>query len=106
VTDVWTDGLIDMCIPVYQLHLKRRGYSIFSIVQPPQEPENVADDHREQIINNLSDEDIPILRCGFTNSIIISLCLIKWSNQMCDGRLDGRTDRHVHPSTSTPLKAF
>jgi hypothetical protein len=28
-------------------------------VQPPQEPENVADDHREQIINNLSDEDIP-----------------------------------------------
>jgi hypothetical protein len=27
-------------------------------VQPPQEPENVADDHREQIINNLSDEDI------------------------------------------------
>jgi hypothetical protein len=29
VTDVWTDGLIDMCIPVYQLHLKRRGYSIF-----------------------------------------------------------------------------
>ena len=29
-------------------------------VQPPQEPENVADDHREQIINNLSDEDIPL----------------------------------------------
>jgi hypothetical protein len=28
-------------------------------VQPPQESENVADDHREQIINNLSDEDIP-----------------------------------------------
>ena len=27
-------------------------------IQPPQEPENVADDHREQIINNLSDEDI------------------------------------------------
>jgi hypothetical protein len=26
---------------------------------------------------------------GFTNSIIISLCLIKSSNQMCDGRLDG-----------------
>jgi hypothetical protein len=23
------DGLIDMCIPVYQLYLKRRGYSIF-----------------------------------------------------------------------------
>jgi hypothetical protein len=42
---------------------------------------------------------------GFTNSIIISLCLIKSSNQMCDGRLDGRTDRHVHPSISTPLKA-
>ena len=35
---------------------------------------------------------------GFTNSIIISLCLIKSSNQMCDGRLDGRTDRHVHPN--------
>jgi hypothetical protein len=29
-------------------------------VQPPQEPENVADDHWEQIINNLSDEDIPL----------------------------------------------
>jgi hypothetical protein len=29
-------------------------------VQPPQEPENVADDHREQIINNPSDEDIPL----------------------------------------------
>lgn len=29
-------------------------------VQPPQEPDNVADDHREQIINNLSDEDIPL----------------------------------------------
>ena len=29
-------------------------------VQPPQESENVADDHREQIINNLSDEDIPL----------------------------------------------
>ena len=29
-------------------------------VQPPQEPENVADDHREQIINNLSVEDIPL----------------------------------------------
>ena len=29
-------------------------------VQPSQEPENVADDHREQIINNLSDEDIPL----------------------------------------------
>ena len=29
-------------------------------VQPPQEPENVADDHREQIISNLSDEDIPL----------------------------------------------
>jgi hypothetical protein len=28
-------------------------------VQPPQEPENVAEDHREQIINNLSDENIP-----------------------------------------------
>ena len=42
---------------------------------------------------------------GFTNSIIISLCLIKSSNQMCDGRLDGRTDRHVHPSISTPLEA-
>ena len=27
-------------------------------IQPSQEPENVADDHREQIINNLSDEDI------------------------------------------------
>jgi hypothetical protein len=25
---------------------------------------------------------------GFTNSIIISLCLIKSSNQMCDGRLE------------------
>jgi hypothetical protein len=42
---------------------------------------------------------------GFTNSIIISLCSIKSSNQMCDGRLNGRTDRHVHPSLSTPLKA-
>ena len=42
---------------------------------------------------------------GFTNSIIISLCFIKSSNQMCDGRLDGRTDRHMHPSISTPLKA-
>ena len=42
---------------------------------------------------------------GFTNSIIISLCLIMSSNQMCDGRLDGRTDRHVHPSISTLLKA-
>ena len=42
---------------------------------------------------------------GFTNSIIISLCLIRSSNQMCDGCLDGRTDRHVHPSISTPLKA-
>jgi hypothetical protein len=31
--------------------------------------------------------------------------LIKSSNQMCDGRLDGRTDRHVHPSISTLLKA-
>jgi hypothetical protein len=40
---------------------------------------------------------------GFTNSIIISLCLIKSSNQMCDGRLDGRTDKDVHPSISTPL---
>ena len=29
-------------------------------IQPPQEPENVADDHREQIINNLSGEDIPL----------------------------------------------
>jgi hypothetical protein len=29
-------------------------------VQPSQEPENVADDHREQSINNLSDEDIPL----------------------------------------------
>jgi hypothetical protein len=29
-------------------------------VQPPQEPENVADVHREQIINNLSNEDIPL----------------------------------------------
>ena len=29
-------------------------------VQPLQEPENVADDHREQIISNLSDEDIPL----------------------------------------------
>ena len=29
-------------------------------IQPPQEPENVADDHREQIINNLSVEDIPL----------------------------------------------
>jgi hypothetical protein len=29
-------------------------------VQPPQEPENVSDDHREQIINNLSDEYIPL----------------------------------------------
>ena len=38
---------------------------------------------------------------GFTNSIIISLCLIKSSNQMCDGR----TDRRVHPSISTPLEA-
>jgi hypothetical protein len=28
--------------------------------QPPQEPANAADDHREQIINNLSDEDIPL----------------------------------------------
>ena len=29
-------------------------------VQPSQEPENVADHHREQVINNLSDEDIPL----------------------------------------------
>ena len=29
-------------------------------VQPPQEPENVADVHREQIINNLPNEDIPL----------------------------------------------
>ena len=29
-------------------------------VQPPQELENVADVHREQIINNLSNEDIPL----------------------------------------------
>jgi hypothetical protein len=29
-------------------------------VQPPQEPDNVADDHWEQIIDNLSDEDIPL----------------------------------------------
>ena len=29
-------------------------------VQPPQEPKNVADDHWEQIIDNLSDEDIPL----------------------------------------------
>ena len=29
-------------------------------VQPPQEPDNIADDHWEQIIDNLSDEDIPL----------------------------------------------
>ena len=29
-------------------------------VQPPQEPENVVDNHRKQIISNLSDEDIPL----------------------------------------------
>jgi hypothetical protein len=29
-------------------------------VQPSQEPENVADDHWEHIIDNLSDEDIPL----------------------------------------------
>jgi hypothetical protein len=34
--------------------------TLYLVVLPPQEPENVADDHREQIINNLSDEDIPL----------------------------------------------
>jgi hypothetical protein len=46
-------------------------------VQPPQEPENVSDDHREQIINNLSDEYIPLPaapQIPGQNNVFICIC--------------------------------